>query len=113
MDHAEATATFATDRYLLGELSAAEANALEDHYFDCAECADDLRAGIQLLDGGRALALEARASGKVSAPVVPIASRRRRVWVPAAIAAALALAVTAPIIVKQQRDASAPAFEVA
>jgi hypothetical protein len=119
MDHTEATATFATDRYLLGELSDAQADAFEEHYFDCAECTDDLRAGMQLLSGGRmlthegALAPEALAPEAAPAPVVRIADRRRRAWLPAAIAAALALAVTAPIIVKQQRDAHAPVFEAA
>jgi hypothetical protein len=113
MDHAEASTTFATDRYLLGELSAAEADAFEEHYFDCADCTDDLRAGMQLLSGGRVLAHEAGAPEPAPAPVVRIADRRRRVWVPAAIAAALALAITAPIIVKQQNDARAPVFELA
>jgi hypothetical protein len=111
MDHTEATATFATDRYLLGELSDAQADAFEEHYFDCAECTDDLRAGMQLLSGGRMLTGAAPAAAP--APVVQIADRRRWVWLPAALAAALALAVTAPIIVKQQRDARTPVFEEA
>ena len=111
MDHAEATSTQAPDRYLLGELSAAEADAFEEHYFDCAECADDLRAGMQLMSGGRSLAREAKASPAL-APVIPIAPRRAR-WIPAVAAAALMLAITTPVIIKQWRSANAPAFEVA
>jgi hypothetical protein len=112
MDHATATDSQATERYLLGELSAAEADAFEDHYFDCAECADDLRVGVQVMSGGRGLAREA--PRETVAPVVPIAEHRARCsWVPAVAAAALMLAITAPVIVKQQRDASAPVFEVA
>lgn len=115
MDHAEATETHATDLYLLGELSAAEADAFEEHYFDCVECADDLRVGMQLMSGGRGLAREQRERTEAPAPVVPIAGRRprRAGWIPAAIAAALVLAVTGPVIVKQQLAANAPAFEVA
>ena len=113
MDHAEATASHATERYLLDELSAAEADAFEDHYFDCAECADELRLGMHVMNGGRGLAREARVPAE--APVVSIAEHRARrsSWIPAAAAAALVLAITAPVILKQQRDASAPVLEVA
>ena len=113
MDHAEATATAATERYLLGDLSAAEADAFEEHYFDCADCAEDLRTGVQFMSGGRGVAREAQTPAE--APVVSLAERRSRFsrWVPAVAAAALVLAITGPVIVKQQRDASAPAFEVA
>jgi hypothetical protein len=34
----------ATERYVLGELQAPELEAFEDHYFDCRECARDVRA---------------------------------------------------------------------
>ena len=118
MDHAEATASQATERYLLDDLSAAEADAFEEHYFDCAECADDLRLGVQVMNGGRSLAREARAPSEApvaNAPVVSLAEHRARraSWIPAVAAAALVLAVTAPVILKQQRDARAPVFEVA
>jgi len=113
MDHAEATATHATERYLLGELSAAEADAFEEHYFDCAECADDLRVGVQVMSGGRSLAREAQR--ETLAPAVPIAQHRARRarWFPAVAAAALMLAITTPVIVAQWRNANEPVFEVA
>ena len=111
MDHAEATSTQATDRYLLGELTAAEADAFEEHFFDCVECADELRIGVRFMNGGRGLAREAAAPAV--APVVPIAERRSRrtVWLPASVAAALLLAIGTPLLMKQR--ASGPAFEVA
>lgn len=113
MDHAEAINTEAADRYLLGDLSAAEADAFEAHYFDCAECVDDLRAGMQLISAGRIVARDAEAA--VAAPVIQIAERRTRraSWIPAVAAAALVLAIAAPVIFMQQRNANAPAFEVA
>ena len=110
MDHAEATNTQATERYLLGDLNAAEADAFEEHFFDCAECADELRVGMRVLSGGRELAREAAAP--TEAPVVPIETHRRRrsAWLPAAAAAALILSVTAPLLLRQ--PASEPSFEV-
>ena len=86
MDHAEATAANAVDRYLLGELSAAEADALEEHYFDCVDCAEELRVGMRFMNGGRGLAREAAAPE--TAKVVRIEERRprRRAWLPAAVA---------------------------
>lgn len=113
MDHTEAAAINATDRYLLGELSAAEADAFEEHYFDCVECADDLRVGVQLLDGGRKLAREASDPVAAPAPVVSIAERRTRraSWIPAAAAAALVLAIATPLVMRQRT--AGPAFEMA
>jgi len=112
MEHAEARETQATDRYLLGELNAAEADAFEEHYFDCAECAEELRMGMQFVDGGRKLAREA--SEPEVGQVVPIAERRSRrvAWIPAAVAAVLVLAIGTPLLMKQ-RSAVAPSFEVA
>jgi hypothetical protein len=110
MDHAEAKNI---DRYLLGELSAAEADAFEAHYFDCPECTEDLRAGMQFLSAGRIVAREARPPAE--APVIPIGEHRARraSWIPAVAAAALMLAITTPVIVALWRNANAPAFEVA
>jgi hypothetical protein len=114
MEHAEAKDTHATDRYLLGELNAAEADAFEEHYFDCAQCAEELRNGMQFMDGGRKLAREENAPEPAIAPVVPIAGRRSRrmTWIPAAVAAVLVLAIGTPLLMKQ-RTAGAPSFEVA
>jgi Putative zinc-finger len=90
MDHREAIDTYAPDRYLLGQLSAAEADAFEEHYFDCLTCAADVRVGMSLMEGGRRLVRE-EAVAPAPAPVVEIETRRRRGvrWIPAAAAAAV------------------------
>src|SRR5689334_1851726 len=54
MTHAEATKTFASERYLLGEMSAQERDAFEDHFFSCTECAEDVRSGANMRDGVKA-----------------------------------------------------------
>lgn len=48
MEHAEATETMAAERYLLGEMTPEDRDAFEEHFFDCAECAREVRHGAQI-----------------------------------------------------------------
>lgn len=54
MTHAEATKTFASERYILGEMSEPERDAFEEHFFSCIDCAEDVRSGAHMRDGVRA-----------------------------------------------------------
>ena len=45
MNHTEALEQMAAERYLLNELSTDARDAFEEHFFDCPDCALDLRAG--------------------------------------------------------------------
>jgi len=49
MDHSEAVAKKIAESYLLGELSPEQREAYEEHYFSCAECANDVMAGAALV----------------------------------------------------------------
>lgn len=49
MDHSEAVANKIAESYLLGELSPEQREAYEEHYFNCAECANDVVAGAALV----------------------------------------------------------------
>lgn len=42
MEHTEFLGTFAAERYVLGEMSEAEMQEYESHYFDCNSCAREL-----------------------------------------------------------------------
>ena len=53
MNHDEAIRLKAAEKYLLGELSAELREQYEDHYFGCAECGQDVRAGAAFLDNAR------------------------------------------------------------
>jgi hypothetical protein len=44
MDHQQATQLTAVEKYLLDELTGEERDQFEEHFFDCQECATDLRA---------------------------------------------------------------------
>lgn len=50
MDHSEAVQQMAAERYLLDELTPEERDAFEAHFFDCPDCAIDLRAGAAFVD---------------------------------------------------------------
>jgi Putative zinc-finger len=55
MDHTQAIQEKFTERYLLGELTPAQRDQFEEHFFDCAICADDVQAGAGFVDNARAL----------------------------------------------------------
>jgi hypothetical protein len=85
MDHGEAMQMQVIEKYLLGELSASQVNEFEEHYFDCEECANELRMTSQFLDTTK----KVLAAGRVATPK-PV---KPRGWLPSAygIAASIAL----------------------
>jgi len=54
MEHQEAIDTLASERYILGEMSEAERDSFEEHFFSCIECADDVLAADKMRVGVRA-----------------------------------------------------------
>jgi hypothetical protein len=90
MDHQRAESTKASERYLLGEMSEPERFDFESHYFECMECAADVRAADALARGVKAVCSQEPA-------VAPPVRRRWFDWLapgalaPAAVAAGLAV----------------------
>ncbi len=58
MDHVEARKSKAVERYLLGELSEEESEEFELHFFDCKDCAEELRVGALFAENARAVFAE-------------------------------------------------------
>ena len=48
MTHQQALETMAAERYLLDEMTEIEKHAFEDHFFDCSDCAHEVRLGEQI-----------------------------------------------------------------
>jgi len=69
MNHEEAVRLQATEKYVLGELSHTQREEYEDHYFDCPECAFDLKAAAAFVDTSREV-FKAEAEKVVAAPAV-------------------------------------------
>lgn len=53
MDHSEALQVHAAERYLLGELPPELREEYEEHFFDCEECASDVRDLAAFAGGAR------------------------------------------------------------
>jgi hypothetical protein len=53
MDHNDAIRLQAAEKYVLGELTGATQEEFEEHFFDCAECAHDIKAVTHFLDNAR------------------------------------------------------------
>jgi anti-sigma factor RsiW len=54
MTHTEAVNSLASERYLLEEMTDPEREDFEAHYFECDECAQDVKMGALMQDGARA-----------------------------------------------------------
>jgi anti-sigma factor RsiW len=76
MDHSESIRLMAAEKYLLGELTPESREQFEEHFFDCQECALDVRAGAALVEHSKVVLSEPAVS-----PVrVPAAVAARPGW---------------------------------
>jgi hypothetical protein len=80
MDHIEAVSTEAVERYLLGQLSDSECEAFEAHFFDCTQCAQELRTGAFFQENARAVFEEDSAAAPDTERDTN-SRRRRSLWV--------------------------------
>lgn len=55
MDHSEAVHLHAAEKYVLGELPPTLRDQYEEHFFDCQECADDVRTAVAFASTSRAV----------------------------------------------------------
>lgn len=74
MDHDEVVRKKLTESYLLDELDPEMRDQFEEHYFDCAACAVDVRAGSQFVTHSKILLAEDEAEATEGAvcKVVPV-----------------------------------------
>jgi anti-sigma factor RsiW len=119
MDHVEAVKTLAIERYLLEEMPQEEREAFEEHFFSCAECAEDARHAATLRDAvrsGLAQVEGARVGVEERGRVLPLrparAGWRSSVALPWAAAALLAIGlgyqtVAGPLSARHQADSVA------
>jgi len=67
MNHNDAVQLKAAEKYVLGELSHSQREEYEEHYFDCGECALDIRAIAAFADTARVVLRQEEESAKQKA----------------------------------------------
>jgi hypothetical protein len=87
VNHQEALRGAAVEKYLLNEMPEPERDEFEEHFFDCAECAADLKTTAAFLDGAkkelrlRAAAESDAATGPASqAPPTRLPKAPKKPW---------------------------------
>jgi hypothetical protein len=85
MDHETAVQQKATERYFLGELTGADRDGFEEHFFTCPDCAEDVRAMTVFAANAKAVFRE-----EAAPPVVPMGAflsslSNRALWLSAAL----------------------------
>ena len=95
MDHSQAVEQMAAERYLLDELTPELRDDFEQHFFDCEECALDVRAGASFVAGAKAQLPDlktSQASSPWAAPAKPALKKPKwSFWQPAFAMPAFAL----------------------
>ncbi len=113
MDHNEALQLQAAVKYVLGELSQVQRGEYEEHYFDCAECAVDIKALATFADTTREVLRQERAN-EFAKELVPARGGWLRwlqpmVAVPAFAALLLIVAYQNTVTIPQAKNAPARA----
>ena len=118
MQHHDAVATLASERYLLDEMPEDERFEFEEHYFSCPVCAEDVRLGTTLKETVREAATERARDGAgrpAAASIAPPSpwwrsSLRASTLAPLAAAAVFAMVAVYQtlIVVPPLRRASGP-----
>jgi len=105
MDHEEALRGAAVEKYLLNEMPQPERGEFEAHFFDCQECALDLRTTAAFLEAAKKELRHSRVARP--APAAPKKSWFEFSWRPAFAAPALALLL---LIIAYQNVVVLPRF---
>jgi hypothetical protein len=95
MDHEQAVRQNATERYLLDELDPEQRDQFEEHFFDCQDCAKDVRAAATLIEqikeiGPQAWEIQARQTQAIPVPFpdhAPMVAKAPFHWLSPALAA--------------------------
>src|SRR5712692_5525570 len=113
MDHSEAIQLQAAVKYVLGELSRVQREEYEEHYFDCPECALELKAAAAFVDTSREV-FKADKEGAAEREAAPVRGGwfgwlRPIMAVPAFAALLLIIAYQNTVTIPQARNTSARA----
>jgi Putative zinc-finger len=98
MTHEDAVNSRAVEKYLLSELAAEERAQFEEHFFDCPECAADVRVGEIFASNARAVFSEKAGLQPTPRPANPFAVRGLPDWLRPALGFAFALVIVLAVM---------------
>jgi hypothetical protein len=92
MDHEQAVRQNATERYLLDELDPEQRDQFEEHFFDCQDCATDVRAAAMFVEHSKEILAEPSADSSARETDADRSKKRWFEWLrPAFAVPAMAL----------------------
>jgi hypothetical protein len=97
MDHSESIRLMAAEKYLLGELTPESREQFEEHFFECQECALDVRAGAAFVEQSKVVLSEPVLVSPVKAPDPAPAKLGWFAWLRPAFAAPVLAALLAVV----------------
>jgi hypothetical protein len=97
MDHAEVVRLNAAEKYSLGELPQDLVEQFEEHYFDCPECANDVKTLATFVTAGR-MVFEEEGDARAASPRKGTARSRWFSWLRPAAAVPVFAALAAVIL---------------
>lgn len=103
MEHIEAKSMHAAEKYVLGELTGELREQFEEHYFDCAECALDVRAAAAFIATSKEVFQEMPVAVSVGAAREPKRVHGWRGWLKPLIAVP-AMAALVMVMVYEGRN---------
>ncbi len=77
MNHNEAMQHMAAERYLLNELTPEDRDAYEAHFFDCQDCALDLRAASAFVEEAKIQLPALSSAGRTQSTPSPVRPARK------------------------------------
>ena len=108
MDHTEALRLQAAEKYVLGELSQPLRDEYEEHYFECGECAEELKTTVAFVDSARGI-LRTEVPAKAEAQVARARTGGWFAWLPPAFAVPVFAALL--LVVAYQNVVTIPHLE--
>jgi anti-sigma factor RsiW len=111
MDHDVVVRQRMTERYLLGELDREARDEFEEHFFNCQECALDVRAGALFVEQSKVVLAEKSEAVSAGLPVTAPVAANPRWWlrpafaVPAMVLMLVVIGYQNLVMYPQQRQA--------
>src|SRR5438105_1537098 len=113
MNHNYAIKNHSAERYVLGELTEPEREDYEEHFFDCPQCAEEVKCASEFVQGARQVFARDQ---REAVPAVPHSSNwgqwiNPQIWLQPAFRATCALLVVSGSVIGYQNGVTIPGLK--